>query len=601
MNLIDLKLSWRTYKRNRFYTAINIIGLSVAMAAVILIAIYVRYELSYDSHWENADRIYRVNGTWITQTGEEITSPTSVGALKSAFEQNIPGIETVTRMLDWGWYSSISSEKASSPVIIPMADSTLFDVFNLNLLKGNAQTAFNNTYSIVINESSARKFFGDENPIGKHLDTEADTFYTVTGVFEDISLPTHLRRYSMFTGIPGSWIDDNWGMDLINTYVMLQEGIDPDDLQPALDSLVKPHIKDFSRKNGIEFRLNLQPIRDIHLYSTLSNKFSCCEENTTPAIENIKLFSGVALLILIIACLNFINLSTARSSDRGKQVGIAKVLGATNNRLFRSFILESIILGLVSMILAVLICGLVMSQFKSISGINVGDVAWLDFKAFGLLILLTLVIGIFSGLYPALFLSGFHPAKVLKGALSKGSKGSRLRAILVIVQFSISISLIISVITVHAQVRFLFNKPLGYNIENIVLLDLMKYQGEWNSDAFKNELLSVPGIVDLTTAIHVPLLSGVSAAGLGRCLIPGSNDEMLQLHMVSVGTNFPQMLQMNLLAGRWLDIETESGKDEQIIINQAMVERLGFDDPIGQQIKYPYNGKVLFSVRTFRT
>ena len=595
MNLSDIKLSWRTHKKNPLFTAINILGMAVAMAAVILIAIYVRYELSYDAHWKDADRIYRVNGTWITETGEEITSPTSVGALKTAFERNIPGIEAITRIIDWGWLTSISSEKASAPVLIPMADSTLFDVFDIKLLKGNPRTALSDHFSVVINESSARKFFGDEYPIGKHLDTDADTFYTVTGVFEDITKPTHLKKYQMFHGLPRNWIDDNWGLDLLNTYIMLQEGVDPHSLQPALDSLVKPHVKEFFNQKGKEFRLNLQPVRDIHLYSTLSNKFSCCEENTTPAIENIRLFSGVGLLILIIACLNFINLSTARSSARSKQIGIAKVAGATRGRLFRSFVLESIILTAVSMAIALLISVLFMSQFAIVFGIDPDIVKWLDLKTSGLLVLFTLVVGLLAGFYPAAFLSDFRPAQVLKGTLSLGIKGSKLRAILVIFQFSISIALITGILIVHNQISYIFNKPLGYDIENVVLLDLMKYEGDWSEEAFINELSSLPGVVDLATAIHVPLLPGVGCAGLGKCFIPGTNDEMLDLHMLRVGTSFPQMFRMNLLAGRWFDKETDSKNDLPIIINQTMAKQLGIDEPVGKQIKSPYKEETRLS------
>jgi putative ABC transport system permease protein len=588
MYLTDFKLSWRTHKKNPLFTAINILGMAVAMAAVILIAIYIRYELSYDTHWENADRIYRVNSTWITEAGEEITSPTSVGALKTAFERDIPGIESIARIVDWGWLTSISSEKASAPVLIPMADSTLFDVFDIKLLIGDPRTALSDHFSVVINESSTKKFFGDENPIGKYLDTDQDTFYTVTGVFADITNPTHLNNYQMFIGLPRNWIDDNWGLDLLNTYVMLQKGVDPHGLQPVLDSLVKPHVKEFFSKKGDMFRLDLQPIRDIHLYSTLSNKFSCCEDNTTPAIENIKVFSGIGLLILLIACFNFINLSTARSAGRGKQVGIVKVAGATRGRLFLSFMLESIILTSVSMAIALLISFLFMSRFAIISGINIDIVKWFDLKTSGLLILFTLVVGLLAGFYPAAFLSGFRPAQVLKGALSLGMKGSKLRAILVIVQFSISIALITGILIVHNQISYILNKPLGYDIENIVLLDLMKYEGDWSEEAFINELSTLPGVIDLTTAIHVPLLQGVGCAGLGKCFIPGSNDEKLDLNMLRVGVNFPQMLRMNLLSGRWFDKNTLSENDLSIIINQTMAKKLGLEDPVDKQIKSPY-------------
>ena len=590
MNLSDVKLSWRTHKKSPLFAVINILGLAVAMAAVILIAIYVRYELSYDAHWKNADRIYRVNGVWTTETGEEITSPTSVGALKTAFDRDIPGIEASARIVDFGWLEYISTEKASAQVLIPMADSTLLDVFDIKLLKGDPNTALSVHNSVIINESSAKKFFGDENPIGKNLEFKAGAFYTVTGVFEDISQPTHLKKYAMFNGMPRIWINDNWGFELPNTYVMLQEGVDPHSLQPALDSLVKPHVKNLSSQEGKVFRLDLQPVRDIHLYSTLSNRFSCCEENTTPAIENIRLFSGVGLLILIIACLNFINLSSARSAARGKQVGIAKVVGATRGRLFRSFMLESIVMTTGSMVIALLISGLLLPHFINISGINPDVVQLLDLRSLGLLGLFTVTVGLLAGCYPAAFLSGFRPAQVLKGTLSQGLKGSKLRAILVIFQFSISIALITGILIVHNQISYIFNKPLGYNIENIVILDLMRFQGDWSEEAFINELSSLPGVVDLTTSLMVPLLAGVNCSGPGECFIPGSNDEILNPHFMKVGTNFPQMFQMNLLSGAWLDKEINYDKNNiSIIINQTMAKRLGFDDAVDKQIKSPIN------------
>lgn len=588
MHLPNLKISWRAHQRQPLFTIVNILGLAVALSVVILIATYVRHEMSYDTHWADSERIYRVTGTWITETGEEITFPTSVGGLAPTLEREVPGVESCLRIIDWSFLTPLSTDNAASLECIPMVDTTLFDIFNIKLIAGDPKEAINRNMTVIIDEFTARKFFGDENPIGKHLDTESDTFYTVAGVFEDITGPTHLRKYRMFSVIPRNWIDSDWGLEIVNTYIKLGEGVDPKSLQAALDSLTQQHISEFTRKKGKDLRLNLQPIRDIHLYSTLSNKFSCCEENTTPAIENIRLFTGIGLLVLIIACLNYVNLSTARSAGRGKQVGIAKVAGATRSRLFRSFLLESIIVTAVSLAVALLIATLCLSRFVTLIGADSNIVGHVDLASVMILIAFTIVVGTLAGFYPAVFLSGFHPAQVLKGTLNLGMKGMKLRAALVIIQFTISAALITGMLIVRGQIKYIFSKPLGYNIENLVMFSEMGYEDDWNREAFINQLKALPGVKELALSNHLPLMPGIGSAGLGKCFKPGSTDEIINLNSLSVGTSFPQVLRMNLLAGRWFDTETNSDYGKSLIINQSMAKLLGFDDPVGRTIKDPY-------------
>ncbi len=588
MHFPNLKISWRTHQRQPLFTLVNILGLAVALSVVILIAVYVRSELSYDAHWKDSDRIYRINGTWITETGEEISSPTSVPALAITLPKQIPGVESAVRIVDWSFTTPLSSENASAMESVPMADTTLFDVFSINLITGDPKTALYSNLSVIIDESTARKYFGEENPVGRHLDTEQDTFYTVTGVFEDITRPTHLRKYKLFTGMPRGWVDDDYNFDLFNTYVKLQDGIDPNSLKAALDSLIQPHVDGFFYKKGKEYRLDLQPIRDIHLYSTLANQFSCCEDNTTPAIENIRLFAGVGILILVIACLNFVNLSTARSAGRGKQVGIAKVAGATRNRLFRSFMLESIAVTAVSMSIALFLATLFLKRFATIIGANPDIIGNIDLTSIIILSVFTVIVGAAAGFYPAIFLSGFRPVQVLKGTLNLGMKGMRLRAALVIIQFTISAALITGMLIVRSQVKYIFNKPLGYDIDN-VLISEVSLDEDWSRDAFIDQLRALPGVLDLSTSSHIPLMPGLSSTGLGKCLKPGYPEEKISLNTLLVGIDFPKMMKMNLLSGRWFNPEESTGKSLSIIINESMAKVLGFDDPVGKTIQTPYH------------
>jgi len=584
MNFIDMKLSWRTHKKNPLFTLVNILGLAVAMAAVILIAIYVRYELSYDAHWQNADRIYRVTGITTSETGERTESPTTVCPLQPLLSREIPGIEECIRITNLGSKTtSVKHNDISSIEKWTQVDTNFFKIFQFKFIYGTPDSAFNRRFSAVITQSLSLKLFGDDNPIGKHIDLSDGAITTVTGVIADIVDPTHLLPFTLFTGWPGDWANDLWTWKVATTYVMLNKDVNPMSLQPALNAMIEPHLGDIRLLPGSEFTLSLELVTEIHLYSKLHSHLSVANENPTPAIKYVHQFTAIGLIILIIACLNFINLSTARSAGRGKQVGISKALGASYNRFIIHSIVESVLITVVSALTALIIVQLLLPTFSDISGQNL-VLSLSDETGFVIVILIfSIVIGVISGIYPAFILAGFRPIQVLRGELSYGVKGSKLRAALVVVQFSISIILITCVLIITNQMEYVRDKPLGYNSENMIILN-MHYnpEGDWHVERFRNELDAQSSVTASTGSSLYPISQYIET----DCIIPETEGERGKIFWIRSESDFPQTIKMNLLSGRFFKTDKGAEPKGSIIINQAAAKLFGLKDPIGEQVDF---------------
>ncbi len=506
-----LKTALRNLWKNKSYTALNIIGLAIGLATCLLIMLYTTNELSYDKYNKKADRIYRINNE--IKFGGNNFDLAVTGALMGRFAiKELPQIEQYCR-LSRNW-SSILIKKENRNLRedkVVYADSTLFDIFTLPMIAGNPKTALVAPHSIVITETIAKKYFNRTNVVGESMIIDDTVPYRVTAVINDMPVESHFR-FDIFLPMSqvvdsrtGSWLNENF-----NTYLLVKPNVSisklNDDLEKMLIRETAPELKSVTNQDMAEFkktggfiRNSLTPLKDIHLHS---NRIGELQPNGSP--EYVYIFSVVAIFILVIACVNFMNLSTARSANRAKEVGVRKVLGSLRQNLIGQFLTESLLMSFISLIFALLIAWSLLPYFNILSAKNIHlNMFFHSNMLFAILILVPFV-GLLAGSYPAFYLSAFQPIDVLKGKLAKGFKGSFFRNSLVVFQFAISIILIVGTIVIYNQLHFIRNKDIGFNREQVLIIkgtDALNDQ----TDAFKNELKKMSGVKDVTVTAFLPV------------------------------------------------------------------------------------------------
>lgn len=511
------KIAFRNLLKNKFYTSINIIGLAAGLATCLLILLYVIDELSYDKYNVKADRIYRVNNE-IKFGGNYFDLAQGPAPMGAAMLRDFPQVEQYVRLR---WYGSFLVKKGNENIQeerVGYADSTLFDVFTLPLLAGNAKTALKEYHSLVITEKIAKKYFPQDvesnisNIVGKTLLINDTGNYKITAVIKNIPTQSHFN-FDFFVPMiedesskdTYNWLSENW-----NTYVLLKKNADVKQLEaqlnPMMDKYVGPELKsvvnqtmDDLKKSGGYVRASFTPLTNIHLHS---NKLGELDGNGNA--QFVYIFSAIALLILLIACVNFMNLSTARSSNRAKEVGVRKVLGSLKKNLVQQFLTESFLISFIALFLAVLIARLLLPYFDQLSGKGIHASTLFQPKMMLSLLVLMLIVGFAAGSYPAFFLSSFQPIDVLKGKLAAGFKRSWLRNALVVFQFVISIILIFGTVVIYNQLNYIQNKDIGFNRQQVVIIqhtDALRDQAA----AFRNELMEISGVQNATMSGYLPV------------------------------------------------------------------------------------------------
>jgi len=487
-----LLVAFRNLWRHRGFSAINILGLTVGLTAFYLIFLYVRFELTYDHFHTKADRIFRIVADIKTPTEtRKVDGP--AWAVGPHLPGEFPEVEAAVRISPNDLLvrrGDVHFQETNSL----FADSNFFTMFDFPLKYGDPKTALKEPYSIVLSETAAKKYFGDANPVGEHvLLTILGWNAVITGVMRDLPENTMIQgdmivSMTTISQKVDSTRDNDWQNYGLKTYVMLRPGTDYKRFQSRLPAFLE-------KLDGREMResqdfptLLLEPVKDIHMYSTR-------DDNKTGNIGKIYILSAIALFILLIACFNFVNLTTARSTERAKEVGIRKVIGAKRNQLARQFIGESVILCLIAWILTLALSTLLLPMFNSLSGKTLHPGYFLE------LLGLAMAIGLLAGIYPALVLSSYRPVAVLKGRFTTGSKGTLLRKALVVAQFTISITLMIGTIVVYAQMTFMRKADLGYNKDQKIIIDT---EGDPNRDAFRNSLTGLPHIRSVTMSGLIP-------------------------------------------------------------------------------------------------
>jgi putative ABC transport system permease protein len=589
-----LKIALRNLARSKFYALINISGLAIGLSCCLLIMIFIRHELSYDKFHKDANSIFRVISRGEMGDSKSTTLAVTPAPWLPLIKKDYPEVKSYVRLLkDEKAQVSVKGEQPYYEKNLLFCDSTFFEVFSFELVRGNMQAALQNPNSIVLTETVARKYFGDADAVGKTLQVRTSftnmTEMQVTGVIKGAPANSHFQFNAL---VPMSTLGDLnnfWSYHMFQSYVRLNAGTSKAALQEKFKGFVDRYIANNPSADGKRDIL-LQPVTDIHLYSQMIG-----EIDKNGAIEYIYIFSGIALFVLLIACFNFMNLSTVLSLKRAKEIGLRKVIGAARNQLARQFLGESIFIALVAMTLSLLITYAVLPVFNRLSERSLTLSFSNDPYLVIMLVGLALAVGLFSGLYPASVLSSFKPVNVLKGRFETSTKGNLFRKILVTVQFSISIALIASTIIVYNQLSFIRNKKLGFNKDNVMIVKLPSNDTTQALETFKSSLLNKQGVVSIAASSSVPdpkiPINQVSPEG-------GDPSKPTSMQMLFVDHDFINTMQMQVIAGRGFSKTHATDAGEGFVLNREAVTKMGWNDPaaaIGKTFQWVLPDRVIKS------
>lgn len=572
-----LKVTLRSLRRQGGYTALNIIGLTVGIASSLFILLYVFYETSFDDYHEKADRIYRISSQ-IAEPDNSFRWASSQLPLGHMLKQEYAEVEQYVRYIPNGRTRLEKDQINYFEENVYYADSTVFDVFDYEFTAGDKETALDKPNAVILNESVAQKIFKGTNPIGEILKTDGDRNLEVTGVFKDMPDNSHIMvdvMISAQTVIPAGV--GNWGGFNIFTYVLLQPNVTPTAFQPKLDEILTKHVDVIFDRMGIKVQYEMLPLQDIHLTSDFEG-----EPVPVGSMDYVYIFSGVGLFLIIIACINYMNLATARSARRAMEVGIRKVMGANRGGLVGQFLSESVVITFISMVLSVAIVILIVPGMNNMLGTSLSAENLLDTNIIISLLLILVVTGVLGGAYPAFFLSSFKPVDVMKGGGSK-TGGKLLRVSLVTVQFAISIFMLIGTLVIHNQMEYVRNKDLGFDKEQVLQISLNNPQSRNQWPVLQNRLLQSPNVSVVATGSTTP------GTGTGKLIFSIENaDGVMEekgLDNYRVDYDFFPALGIEFAAGRNFSREYPSDSSRAVIVNQAMVERMGWENPLGRRVQ----------------
>ncbi len=577
------KIAFRNLFKNKAFSIINIAGLAIGLASFILISLYIRQELSYENFNIKADRIYRPVEIQHPAGLPEQYVAVTMGPLASALKNDFPEVEISARIMPAPTFFCQVGEKGFYEDEIAYADPHIFNIFTIPFIEGDPAQALSEPYSIVLTNSIAKKYFGNEDPVGKMFtinQSSGKSEMKITGIIKDYPENSHLH-FTMLASL-STLKDDmpwllSWDTNCLATYILLKKGVNKSQLENKFPAFIEKYHK---ADESYSFSLFLQPLNDIHLYS--DQIIYQTYNHNQGSIVKIYTFSAIALFILLIACINFMNLSTARSAKRIKEVGIRKVLGSSRLNLILQFMGEAIIIALFAFLLAILLTEFAFPFFKSVFNITI-DYQFKDNILFMLeMLAVTILTGIVSGIYPAFFMSKVQPAKSLKDGRGYLAGRSTLRKILVVSQFAIAIILIVSSGIVMDQMNFIRNKNLGFNKEQLLYVPIRGKAEIDKIELIKNELLQNNNIVS-ASAVSGP----IGASGnQGTETVVGSGDKIeLMMRKSYVDFDYFKTMQLKIVEGRAFSTEFPTDSSRAVIVNQTAVKKFGWKNPIGKQFK----------------
>lgn len=564
-------------KRNKGYTFLNVAGLAIGIAACLIISFYIRNELSYDDYHTESDRIYRI-AVDIQSSRTNRIFATTCGPLAPALKKDFPQVDAAVRL--WRQNNKLikyGKKNAFYEDNFFLVDPSIFDVFTIPLSKGTMETALNRPNTLLIAEETAKKYFGAEDPIGKTVLVNDEPF-EVTGVMKHLADNSHMK-FNLITSLATvekeSWFNEdiqNWHSTMYYTYIKVTPNTNISDFAKEIETAANRYVGDVIKGWGTTYRYFLQPIKSIHLHSDLSN-----EAEVPGNAANVYIFIVVAVLIILIAALNYINLTTAQSSNRAKEIGVRKAVGAAKSSIFNQFLGESILLTLFALISALLLVMAIKPLFEHLSGqvYHLGQIFTFQFT--GVLLGLTLLVGILAAIYPALFLSSFRPVTVLKGKIDMGNKGTLLRQILVVSQFTISIILIVGTLIVYKQLNYMKDQRLGFDKEQTLILPIKGGVSIADRlEQLKDEFGGHSSVVSVAASSSIP---GKAVANYSASLLGEADDKSQSMYYLFVDADFLNTYGIEMIAGRPFDKRMQTDAETTFLINEKAVSAFGWASP----------------------
>ncbi|CAG5003456.1 hypothetical protein DYBT9275_03157 [Dyadobacter sp. CECT 9275] len=594
------RIAYRNLLRYKTFSLINITGIAIGLSCFLLLALYVKDELSYDRHHSNADRIYRLSRTFLAKDG---TVSLRLGHAAPPFgpliKQDFPEVEEVVRMLGTGALITYG-EHVFNEENMYAAEQNIFKVFSFNVLQGNPDKALENPFSIMFSRPMAEKYFGKENPLGKSVRLDNQLNYTVTGVFEPLPAqssfhPDFLVSFSTLNDsrvYGAEELRTNWGNNSFSTFLLLPANYDAGKLVKAFPAFQNRNIEPKASTYSV---LHLTKLTDIHLRSHLDS-----EMEANGDIQYVYLFSAIAVFILLIACINYMNLATARAARRAREVGMRKVVGAKRSQLIYQFLSESILVVCIALMISLLIVVLCIPLLNNFAQkqLNLGMLA--DPVFVGVMVFITLFTGFLAGSYPAFFMTSFQPISVLKGRITTALKNGGLRQTLVVAQFAIAVILMISTAVVYSQMKYVQNYKLGYTKDQVILIPFSEDSTKY--EAIKQEMKQSPAIGETGRSSRIPsgrlLDSWEAYVAKGDSMAPAS----IVLKSLHVDEDFIPVYKIKMAAGR--NFSREYGTDKEgFIINETAAKMLGWKDPakaIGNRFGYGHiRGQIIGVTRDY--
>ena len=587
-----LKIAWRSLKKQPFFTFLNTFGLAIGIAGGILISLYIHDELSFDKMFSDADRIYRVDMD-IKFGGAEMESSEAAAPMAAAMQRDFPQVESTVRLRNQGsaLIRKSGSETNTKELHVTFADSTFFDFFGIKMLVGDSKTALREPKTLVLTKTAAEKHFGIQNALGQSMLLNNTDTYTVTGVIDDLPKNSMLRDHSVFMAMSGYDFlrPDDWGSNNYFTFIKLSPKAAIEDIKEPLQGMLEKYMLPWAQQffpgmtaesfeaAGNYLRYYTMPLTDIHLYSNKNSELSANSK-----VQNVYILSFIGLFLILLASVNFMNLSTAHSLKRAKEVGVRKTLGSNKLDLVRQFLTESGLISFISLVVAFILALVVLPYFNELSGKDISipftnPIFWL------ILIVATILLGLFSGSYPAFFMSRFKPVTVLKGGGQSKVAGGKIRNSLVVFQFAISVFLIISTLVVFQQLKFIQGKDLGFTKDQVVLIE-DTYAAGSQVQTFKEEVLRLSQVKSATISSFLPTPSARSNSSFFK---EGAREQesAIQMQIWDVDYDYMSTLDMKLVAGRDFDKQFISDSTA-VILNEATLKVLGVGpkDALGMRL-----------------
>lgn len=577
-----LTIAIRNLFKNRLYSLINVFGLTIGITCSLFLLLYILDELSYDRYNENADRIYRVVSD-IHETDNAFVWSVAQIPLADELRDNYPEVENAVRFFGLPRTLYVNQEKEFYEDDFYLADSTVFDMFSYKFLAGDPSTALDEPNTIVLTESIAKKYFGDEQALSNAMETKTGDEYKVTGVIEDVPLNSHFRFDALISRSTNPDYQGSWGNFGVFTYIQLPKGYELAKMDTALAKVIKEKVDPVFEQYGIKIKYVLQKITDIHLRSKIQD-----EAEAGGDMSYIYIFGAVALFMLLIATINYMNLATARSATRAREVGIRKVMGSQRLQLIGQFIVESVVIVLIALVMSLVFIYALLPLFNELANKSLPFSSLLRAPVILSLLGIVLITGIVGGSYPAFYLSSFNAVNVLKGKLSTQGGSAFLRKALVVVQFAISIFMLVSTLIVFDQLSFVRNKDLGFDKERVIRLPLSGDELQRRSPALAEALRRNPDVAGVGMSNTSP------GQGIGKLLlkVEDSQGKMVDrgIDLFAADYDYLDVMGMQIVKGRNFSRDYIADTLSSVLVNESMVKRMAWEDPIGKKFEFGPQG-----------